>query len=202
MVALSGSLAHRNADRGADLDLFVVTSANRTWSVITTLIVLARVMGWRRRLCINYIVSERCLSVEPCDLFSANQIVHLRPLCGEDVYRAFLEANPFIRRYYPNFRWSSSGAASAPSRGRRAAERLLDLTIAPLYERACRLLYGWHLRRRASTWQSREHVRIEPECLKLHTSSHRQRVMERFEIALAEAERLTPVAASPARAVR
>ncbi len=140
MVALSGSLAHRNADRGADLDLFVVTSANRTWSVITTLIVLTRVMGWRRRLCINYIVSERSLSVEPRDLFSANQIVHLRPLCGTDTYRAFLEANPFIRRYYPNFHWSSAGAATESPRRRRIVERLLDLTIAPIYERACRLI--------------------------------------------------------------
>ena len=33
MVALSGSLAHLNAEGSADLDLFVITAPNRVWSV-------------------------------------------------------------------------------------------------------------------------------------------------------------------------
>jgi hypothetical protein len=198
MVALSGSLAHLNASGEADLDLFMITKANRVWSVTTTLLVLARLFGWRRQLCLNYVISETHLAVEPDDLFSANQIVHLRPLSGGDLYRRFIGANPFVEDFYPNFLPRSVASEPAPQRW---LERVLDWTIAPLYERLCRIAYGWHLRRQASSWQSRDQVRLDPQCLKLHTSSHRQSVMERFEIAVAEAERVTLEATARARDV-
>jgi hypothetical protein len=209
MVALSGSLAHLNASGEADLDLFVITKPSRVWSVTTTVLLLARTFGWRRRLCLNYVISEAHLAVGPRDLFSANQIIHLRPFCGEHVYGRFLAANAFVGDYYPNFMPRAldacSGRASAfakapadkkaPPLHATLLEQLLDWTIAPLYERCCRIAYRWHLQRRASSWQSRDQVRLEAECLKLHTSSHRRHVMERFEIAVAEAERVRPAAA-------
>lgn len=204
MVALSGSLAHMNAEGGADLDLFVVTRPARVWSVMVTALVVARLMGWRRQLCLNYIVSERALLVGPADLFCANQIVHLQPLDGHEVYRAFLESNRFIERFYPNFR-PKAPASAALQRPLlfRLAETVLDWTIAPLYERLCRVLYGRYLRRRAHTWRSRDQVRLEAECLKLHTSSHRREVMERFERALEAAmERAETDALTLARSSR
>jgi hypothetical protein len=193
MVALSGSLAHLNADSEADLDLFVITRPGRVWSVAVSTLILARVMGWRKRLCLNYIVSERALMVGPADLFSANQIVHLQPLCGEGVYHRFLDANRFVERFYPNFR--PKAATETRDHGdaarRKYVETLLDRTIGPLYERICRTIYTSHLKRRADSWRSRDQVRLEPECLKLHTSSHRREVMERFEQAVANTSQQT-----------
>jgi hypothetical protein len=189
MVALSGILAHLNASREADLDLFVITKPGRVWSVTTTVLVLARLFGWRRRLCLNYVISQKQLAVEPRDLFSANQIVHLRPLIGTDVYLRFLEANRFVGAYYPNFRPCARDLERTGSMQPSRLERLLEATIAPLYEAGCRRAYGWHLRRRAPSWHSRDQVRLEAECLKLHTSSHRHRVMEHFAAAIEEAER-------------
>jgi hypothetical protein len=204
LVAISGSLAHLNAERGADLDLFVIAAPRRVWSVTVTTLVVARCLGWRERLCLNYVVSERAMMVSPADLFSANQIVHLQPLCGALLYARFLEENRFVERFYPNFR---ARPVVGPGVNRPwilgAIETLLDWTLAPLYERACRALYGWHLRRRAHTWRSRDQVRLEPECLKLHTHSHRREVMEQFERALERAaDAITDEAASPVRAVR
>lgn len=188
MVAISGSLAHLNAERGADLDLFVIAAPRRVWSVTVTTLVAARCLGWRERLCLNYVVSERALMVSPADLFSANQIVHLQPLCGAEVYGRFLEENRFVERFYPNFRPRPVvGPGFTRASLGRAIETLLDWTLAPLYERTCRALYGWHLRRRAHTWRSRDQVRLEAECLKLHTHSHRREVMEQFEQALERA---------------
>jgi hypothetical protein len=192
MVALSGSLAHLNADDEADLDLFVIVAPGRVWSVTLTTLVVARLLGWRRLLCLNYVVSERALMVSPADLFSANQIIHLQPIMGGSAYRRFLDANRFVERFYPNFRPRAAGPAAADAAKwwsivRRTIEIALDLTLAPVYERACRIVYGRHLRRQAHTWRSRDQVRLEAECLKLHTSSHRREVMERFEDALERA---------------
>jgi hypothetical protein len=191
MVAISGSVAHLNAERDADLDLFVVTSAGRVWSVMTTVLLLTRLLGWRKHVCLNYVLSERMLEVQPPDLFSANQVIHLKPLWGAATYHRFLDTNRFVRETYPNFRpkqpEASSFAASADdSRWRRPLEAALNVTLAPIYERACRFAYGWYLRRQSDRWRSREHVRLEPECLKLHTASHRDEVMAAFEKAMAE----------------
>jgi hypothetical protein len=204
MVALSGSLAHLNADAGADLDLFVVAAPGRVWSVTVTTLALARLCGWRPTLCLNYVVSERALMVGPADLFSANQIIHLHPLTGMTVYRRFLAENRFVERFYPNFRARPAENAVGPAFRRAVStfESLLNYTLAPLYERVCRVAYGWHLRRRSHTWRSRDQVRLEAECLKLHTHSHRQEVMEQFERALEQAAAVTHEESWPVRVAR
>ncbi|MEW6321797.1 MAG: hypothetical protein AB1635_12035 [Acidobacteriota bacterium] len=184
MVALTGSLAHLNADDDADLDLFVITRPGRVWLVTVGALVAAKLTGWRRRLCLNYVISETALAVTPADLFSANQIIHLQPVTGSDAYRAFLRANPFVTEHYPNFRPRPVAAPVAASpirdRARRAVEAAVDVLVGGLGERACRRAYRWHLRRGASRWQSRDQVRLDDECLKLHTASHRAATMERF----------------------
>ena len=133
-VCLSGSLAHLNGTASADLDLFVVTAPGRVWSVTTTALALTRLLGQRRRLCLNYVVSERRLALQPADTFAANQLMHLQPVTGEAVYRRLLEANPFVARFYPNFH----GRPLRPVAGRGvlaalgpAIERVLSITLAP-----------------------------------------------------------------------
>jgi len=184
MVALSGSLAHLNAERSADVDLFVITRANRVWLVTVAVLLVSKALGWRRRLCMNYVVSERQMAVVPTDLFTANQIIHLRPLFGGMVYRRFLDANPFVARCYPNFR--PRQVEAAPGQASPVRDWAFAV-VAPVAERLCRMVYRWHLRRRASSWQSSDQVRLENECLKLHTSSHRLETMARFEAAMADA---------------
>jgi hypothetical protein len=191
MVALSGSLAHLNAEGNADVDLFVITAPNRVWSITVTLLVIARLLGWRKRLCLNYVISERAMTIEPRDLFSANQIIHLRPITGAVVFERFVKANGFVREFYPNFELKTADSRpQAPSP--RPIERFLSLAVAPLAERVSRALYGWHLRRKAAQWQSRDQVRLEPECLKLHTSSHRASTLKKFDAAMAAALKPTP----------
>ena len=183
MVALSGSLAHLNAEGSADLDLFVITAPNRVWSVTVAAVVLSKVLGWRKHLCMNYVVSEEAMAIAPQDLFSANQIIHLRPVVGHEVFARFLVANAFVKALYPNF---PSPKPQAPS-PKPLWERLLSLGPAQFAEWTARRLYGWYLRRRSTRWQSRDQVRLAPECLKLHTSSHRASTMARFEHAMLDA---------------
>jgi hypothetical protein len=197
MVAVSGSLAHLNAEGSADLDLFVITAPHRVWSVTLAVLLIARLFGWRRRMCLNYVISEDALAIAPEDLFSANQIIHLRPVVGADVFARFIAANPFVRAYYPNFELPKPQAPGPKS----PIERFLNIGIAPLFEKASRWIYGRHLARRSSTWRSRDQVRLEPECLKLHTSSHRRETLTRYQTAVENAERqgtLSPYQDTPA----
>jgi len=98
-----------------------------------------------------------------------------------------VRSNAFVRNVYPNFELLQDLKTSRPQGLKTSVERLLSLGPAQLAERTAQWLYGWHLRRRSATWQSREQVRLEPECLKLHTSSHRASIMARFDHAMLDA---------------
>lgn len=194
MVALSGSIAHLNLERGGDLDLFIVTRGRHVWTVAVTVLLLTKCLGRRRTVCANLVLADSRLALEQQDLFTANQVIHLKPLIGDELLDDFLAANPFVRQLYPNARaWPPHRLVDWPRRGvlqflKSALEIPLELP-SPLIESVCRRLYRWYLRRRAGAWRSPEQVRLDPDFLKLHTRSHRHSVLDRFERAVADAWR-------------
>jgi hypothetical protein len=185
MIALSGSIAHLNLEGTGDLDLFIVTRGRRVWSTTVAVLMLAKLLRRRRIVCANFVVADTRLVLEQQDLFAASQVIHLKPLVGRDVFLQLLERNPFVFRFYPNFH--AADAASLPFRPARALawmKQVLETAltpVAPLGELICRSAYRAYLRRRAVTWRSPEQVRLQADCLKLHTQSHRQSVLDRFD---------------------
>lgn len=188
MVALSGSIAHLNLEGNGDLDLFIITRGRHVWSITVCVVLLAKLLRRRRTLCANFVISDAALSLDQQDLFTASQIIHLKPLVGGDVYTRFVAANPFVTRFYPNFHAAHSrGFAPARSRVRDYLKGGLESicgTPSAAVEWICRRAYTAYLIRRAATWRSPEQVRLEPDCLKLHTQSHRKSVLSRFEEAM------------------
>jgi hypothetical protein len=185
LLAVSGSLAHLNATRDADLDLFIVTAGPRVWSVTVAVVLLAKLMRCRKTVCANFTVSDWDLVVKPQDEFAANQIIHLRPVIGAEAYREFLDANSFVRMVYPNFdareqvRWPFSPAPWAA-----ATKRVLTVLAwasSGIIEWICRVGYGWYLRRKINRWPSPDQVRLTRTQLKLHGNSHREKIASRFE---------------------
>lgn len=185
LVALSGSIAHLNLDGNGDLDLFIVTRGRRVWSVTVAVLVVAKLLRLRRAVCVNFVVSDSHLALDQQDLFTASQIIHLKPLVGRDVYRQFLAANPFVGRFYPNFHQAEAGSLPfGRSPALEAIKRVVETLLAVpshLAEAICRRAYRAYLARRTATWRSPEQVRLQHDCLKLHTHSHRQSVLDRFD---------------------
>jgi hypothetical protein len=188
LVALSGSIAQLNLEAGGDLDLVLVSRGRRVWTVTVALLVVATMLRQRRIVRVNFVVADSHLALEPQDLFTANQVLHLKPLIGEPVFDAFLAANPFVARWYPNGqqrrpRWP----VLRQSRVLRAVKVALELVLwvpSPLIEAACRGLYASHLRRRAASWRSPDQARLQSDYLTFNTESHRHSVLERFGAAM------------------
>jgi len=191
MVALSGSIAHLNLEGDGDLDLFIVTRGRRVWSVTVAVVFLAKLMRRRRIVCANFVVADSRLALEQQDLFTASQIVHLKPLVGPDVLRRLVDANPFVGRFYPNFHATDPSPflirRTRLASGVKAAVERLGALPSLAVESICRRAYSAYLRRQSSTWRSPEQVRLQDDCVKLHTRSHRQSVLERFDRAVRDA---------------
>jgi hypothetical protein len=192
LIAISGSLAHLNADADADLDLFVITRGPHVWTVTLLLVLAAKLLRRRNVVCANFVLADSHLSLEQHDLYTASQVIHLRPVIGAEGYAAFVDANPFVRRWYPNADTQAPAHFPLPAAGwLRRLKRPLEVLLSwpsGLIERACRRAYGWHLRRVGARWQSPDQVRLDRCCLKLHTNSHRAAVLDRFERLVEESQ--------------
>ena len=192
MVAISGSAAQLNMDEDGDIDLFLVTRGNRVWSLAVTILVLTKLLGRRKMVCFNFILSDQRLVIDRQDLFNANQIAHLKPVLGEEVYERFIQVNPFVARFYPNLKATSLTWAYRPPGILRilkgTTEWILSFGLGQIQEFLCRKTYAWYLGRQSPRWKSPQEVVMEKGCLKLHTNSHREKVIEAFEEALRQAE--------------
>ena len=84
----------------------------------------------------------------------------------------------------------SDGAAYSRAGGGNyltRTELLVEFVVAApsvAVEVVCRRAYRAYLTRRSSTWDSPDQVRLEKDCLKLHTKSHRHSVLSRFDDAV------------------
>src|SRR5262249_20693764 len=143
MIAFSGSTAHRNMTTKEDVDLFLVVEDGKVWALFLCAMVWAKFKGLRKRLCMNYLLSDRALPLAETDLFTAQQAASLKPIYGKSVYDRFLVANPFVRRRFPNFdprfhrdRYTEIEAV----RGKRFIERLLRMGPVQVLERFSRLV--------------------------------------------------------------
>ncbi len=190
LVALSGSAAFLNTDGDGDLDLFIVTAGNRVWSCAVLILLITKLLGRRKLVCSNFLVSDQKLAIEKRDLFSANQLINLKPLAGRRCHRRLLAANPFALDFYPNA--SPTGnlidfPLAAPLKlFKRIGEALLWPGPGFLLELLSRTSYRRYLQSKSERWSSPQEVVLNDDVLKLHTESHRRRVLQAYESRVAE----------------
>jgi len=151
MVAVTGSLAVDNADPGADLDYLIVTAPGRVWLTRALTMVLVRLAALRGvTLCPNYLLAATALAQPARDLYTARELLQMRPLAGLDLYTRMLDANPWWRDFLPNATPAiASKESSSPSIARRAAEALLS---APAFD----ALERWLMSRKAAEFARRQ----------------------------------------------
>jgi hypothetical protein len=180
MVCLSGATAHANMDEGDDLDLMLVVRGGRLWLFFAAFTLLTKILGKRRKLCANYVLSDRQLALPLNDFFSADQLLNLKPLRGDAYYREILRLNPWIDEYYP---------------GRRKHLLRLHEDLPPLrslhqngmmacLDRCMLRLYGTYLLRKSRNTNA--DLDLSSLQIKAHLQSHRQDVGIRFQKVLAE----------------
>lgn len=111
MVAITGRVAMKNAQKGSDLDLLIVLKHGHIFTGRTLVTLLVHLLGKRRygkkiknRICLNYFITTKSLEISNQDLFSSSEYYFIRPIFGFKVFRKFQTQNRWIRKYKPNYK--------------------------------------------------------------------------------------------------
>lgn len=173
LAALSGGCAHEAADDG-DIDVFVVTEVNALWRTLLHATVVAKARGWRRLLCLNYLVDESAQALPWRDFYGGYELISLKPLTADDGFDELLTENLWVDPMFPNF-LPSRGRGQNPlnPKERSPGSRLLEVTA--------RMIQRPYLRYRLP---SSTGVELSDHVVRLHTTDHRTRLRGLFQDAL------------------
>jgi len=180
MIAFSGATAHRNMNTPDDIDLFMIIEDGKVWAVFLLAIVWARAKGIRRRLCMNYLISDAALPLYERDSFTAQQAASLKPIFGKAVYDRFIASNPFLYGWFPNFdteRHRRFYPEIEAPKSKRLLENVLRFGPIHILERVSRFLLSKHLRRKCT---NQSDVQLDSRRLKLHLQSHKRDILKRL----------------------
>jgi len=185
MVAVTGALAAGNSEEDDDIDYLIVTAPGRLWLARTLTMAVVRLAALRGvTLCPNYLIAEDALACPDRDIYTARELLQMRPLCGAEAYRRMLEANAWWRDYLPNL-------DPDPFQGPPPlASRLLRSLGEPILRgRAGDALEAWCFRRKARELRNRgdgngEAV-FEANVCKGHFDAHRARTQAALAARLA-----------------
>ncbi len=106
-VGISGSLSKQVAGADADIDFFIITASGRLWIARTLLHLLKKisfVFGKQHWLCMNYFIDEEELVIAEKNIFTATEVVTLKPVAGNTAYLDFCRANNWAFDQFPNMR--------------------------------------------------------------------------------------------------
>jgi hypothetical protein len=104
-IGISGSLSKNFADEKADIDFFIITSANRLWIARTLMHLfkkLTYLAGRQHWFCMNYYVDEESLLIEEKNIFTAIELLTLKPVAGNGTLDHFFHVNAWHMDYFPN----------------------------------------------------------------------------------------------------
>jgi len=114
MVAVTGALAMNNSDKEDDIDLFIITSANRLWLSRGLVVTFLRLTGhyWRpgkikNKICPNMLLDESHLKIpkKEQDLFSAHEFCQLKLVWDRNkTYQKFVKENQWVKKFLPNWK--------------------------------------------------------------------------------------------------
>jgi hypothetical protein len=173
LAALSGGCAHDAAD-DEDIDVFAVTEPHALWRTLVASTLVAKARGWRRVLCLNYLVDATAQALPFHDFYAAFELISLKPVKGDSAFSELLAANPWVEPIFPNFLRSRvcgqnpGNQTDAPAKGR-------------LLEAAARMIHRPYLRHRLPESTG---VELSDHVVRLHSTDHRARIRGLFQDAL------------------
>lgn len=187
-VYVSGSLSKGYIDGDGDIDFFIVTKPNRLWIARTFLILYKKVflLNSKKYFCVNYFIDDEQLEIKDKNIFTATEITTLLPMVNEQIYAQFLEANEWVKEYYPHF--SKRDTSTTNQRKKtwlgQSLEKILSGSFGDRLDAA-------FMKRTLKRWQNKFHhlsdeemellMRTNRRVSKHHPSDFQTKVLNRYQ---------------------
>jgi hypothetical protein len=152
-VFISGDLSKGVANPKSDIDYVVVTEPGRLWICRSLLVAFKKVflLNSKKYFCLNYYLDSDHLSLDDRNYYTATEVAHLKPLFNTAVYLRYMNANGWIRSFFPNYRIFSLWEGRSGDR-RSIIQPLLELPFRGRWAARLDLRLMEYMRR---TWKSR-----------------------------------------------
>jgi hypothetical protein len=109
-IFITGTLSMNNASESDDIDLMIITKANRLWTTRLLVTAYLEILGIRRRpmgktvdkVCANMYLDETALALpkNKQNLYTAHEVIQVKPLINKErVYERFRQANLWTSEY-------------------------------------------------------------------------------------------------------
>jgi predicted nucleotidyltransferase len=114
LIGISGSVAMLNAEKDADIDLFIITKSQTLWITRLLILIILESMHLRRKrqskkvrdtFCLNMMIDTTQLQFQKNrhDMYTAHEILQMKPLFARGfTYHEFLRSNKWIAQFMPN----------------------------------------------------------------------------------------------------
>ena len=105
-VFISGDLSKGVANPKSDIDYVVVTAPGRLWICRTLLVAFKKIalLNSKKYFCLNYYLDTAHLLLDDHNYFTATEVAHLKPLFNSSLYLRYMNANSWIKSFFPNYR--------------------------------------------------------------------------------------------------
>ncbi|HZY81729.1 MAG TPA: hypothetical protein VFE50_19535 [Cyclobacteriaceae bacterium] len=185
-VMISGSLSKNFLDKNGDIDFFIVTAPGKVWLTRGLLALFQRIFLFNshKYFCVNYYIDHDHLTLDEKNIFTATELITLKPICGDEHYQNLVRSNTWIADFYPQFVPTKAEAVdSLPWLPKKFAERLLSpfaprldaLVMRKLTQRAYRL-HGHKLERDDFDIA----FKAAPHVSKNHLSNYQKKITDKF----------------------
>ena len=171
-IGISGSLSKNFADHNTDIDYFIITHANRLWIARTLMHLFKKltfITGHQHFYCMNYYIDEEALCIDEQNIFTATELITLKPVCGNGTMDRFYDQNSWAGTYFPNQPVSKESIIVAkPGWFKRMVEWLLD-------NKAGNSVDNWLMRVTTKRWLKKEQLQktnSHGNRMGLHTGKH------------------------------
>ena len=178
LVGVSGGLSVGNADKNDDIDFFIICRSGTLWTTRFLSTLLLDILGKRRKpndkkfkdkICLNMFVDEKGMIVpkKEKDLYTAHEVVQMKPLWDRGVHDRFLEGNKWVNEFFSSAKRKMQSVKSS------GKFKFLSFVFS-MFEPVLAFIQKKYMSNRRTS------EKIEPHRLMFHPEDKREWVMREY----------------------